>query len=64
MGGRLHWGTMVSGREPHTYKMYFPTMGVPRDCLVKGCWGRAAMRLAMRVHILHQHLRYTVIIME
>ena len=64
MRGIRYWGTMPPGGEPHTYNMDFPTMGVPRNCLIKGCWGRAAMRLAMRVHILHQHLRYTVIIME
>ena len=62
--GRCHWVISAPGGEPHTYKMGLPTAGVPRNCPVKGCWGQAAKYTAMQVHLLHQHVRYTVIILE
>ena len=64
MGSRQHWGNTALGGEPCTYKMDFPTAGVPRNCPVKGCRGWAEMRMAMRVHFFHWHVRYTVIILE
>ena len=50
MGRRRHWGTTAPGGEPCTYKMDFPTAGGARNCLVEGCRGWAAMRMAVRVH--------------
>ena len=44
--------------------MAFLTSGGPRNCLVKGCRGRAATWMEMQVPFLHDHVRYTVIILE
>ena len=63
-GGRRNWGTTVPGGEPQTYKMDFPTAGVPRNCPIKMCRVQASTRTAMQVHFLHQHVWDTVIIME
>ena len=62
--GRRHWVTMAPGGDPQTFKMDFPTAGVPRNCPVKGCQGQAATRMEMQVPFLHDHVRYTVIILE
>ena len=63
-GGRLNWGTTSPGGEPRTYNMDYPTVGGPRNCHVKGCWGRAETRTSMRVHFFHRHVQDTVIILE
>ena len=44
--------------------MSFPSKGGFRICPVKGCMGRAATRMAMRVHFLHWHVLDTVVILE
>ena len=62
--GRWHWVTSAPRREPQTYKIYFPTAGGARNCPVKGCQVWAATRTAMKVHFLHRHVRYTIIILE
>ena len=51
-------------REPHTYRMAFPTYGVPRNRPIEGCPGRVAKRTAMRAHLFHRNVRDTVIIFE
>ena len=58
------WTTLAMGEEKRTYRMAFPDKGGPRSCPVEGCPGRAAMRTAMRVHFLHRHVWYTVVILE
>ena len=62
-GGRRHWGTMDPGRDPRTYKMAFPTLGVPRNCPIKWCRGRTVTRMATRVHFIHRNFRDNVIIL-
>ena len=54
----------AGGDNPRTYRMVFPAKEVPRPCPVEGCSGRASTRTAMRVHFWHQHLKYTVVILE
>ena len=44
--------------------MAFPSKGGFRICPVKGCMGRAATRMAMRVHFLQRHVLDTVVILE
>ena len=46
------------------YKMSFPTQGGPQRCPVEGCPGALSTRTAMRVHFVHRHVQYTVVIME
>ena len=62
--GRLKWETTSPEREPKTYRMEFPTTGGTRNYPVEGCWGWTDTRTAMKVHLLHQHVRDTVIILE
>ena len=44
--------------------MYFPNRVGLRDFPVKGCRGREATRLSIRVHFLNRHIRETVVILE
>ena len=55
--------TMPPDREPQTHGMAFATAGGPGNCPVERCRGRAATRMAMGVHFLHQHVRDNVIIL-
>ena len=61
---RCIWKTLARGEETRMYRMEFPDKGGPRSCLVEGCPGRAATRIAMRVHFLHQHVLDSVVILE
>ena len=63
-GGRRNWETTAPGRKPRTYRMALLTSGGLRNFPLKGCPGRAATRMAMRVHFFHWHVRDTVIILE
>ena len=36
----------------------------PKNCPIKGCQGRAAMRTVIRVQFLHRHDRDNVVILE
>ena len=62
--GRHSWEAAPLGEEPWTYRMTFPTVGGPRNCLGECCPGRTAMRTAMWLHFLHRHVRDTVVILE
>ena len=64
MGGRQHWVTTALSREPHTYRMNFPTAGVPQNWPIEGYPRRAVKRTAMRVNLFHWHGQNTVIILE
>ena len=55
---------MATGEEPQTYCMAFLAKGGLRSCLAKGCPGLATMRTAIRVHLLHQNVLDTVVILE
>ena len=63
-GGIRNWGTTPPDGEQHTYNIAFPTSGVPRNCPIKGCRGRAETQTAMQVQFLHWHVQDTVIIPE
>ena len=52
------------GDKPRTYMMAFLTNTGPRHCPVEGCSGQAATQTDMRVHFWHQHVQYTVVILE
>ena len=62
-GGRRHWGTTAPVGETCTYRIALPTAGRLRNYPVEGCQGRAAMRMAMRVHLFHWHVRDTIIVL-
>ena len=64
MGGRWNWGTTAPGGYPRTYKMVLPTVGIPRNCPVKGCRGKAVTWTSIQVHFLQQHVRDNVVILE
>ena len=51
------------GGEPTTYRIEFPKGGT-RECPVEGCFGRAGIRTAMRLHFWRRHVRDVVIILE
>ena len=44
--------------------MHFPAKGGRRRCPVERCPGMLATRAAMRVHFVHRHVHYTVVILE
>ena len=44
--------------------MSFSEKGGPRRCPVEGCLGDLATSTAMRVHFVHRHVHYTVVILE
>ena len=56
----LVWVGTAPGKELWKYQMAFPTVGGPHNCPVGGCPGRAATRMAMRVHFIYWHVRDTV----
>ena len=56
------WAATLPGEEPRTYWIAFPTTGGPRNCLVEGCPGQTAMRMAMRVHFIQRHVQDNVVI--
>ena len=62
--GRWISKTLVTGEDPRTYCMDFLSKGDPRSCSVEGCPGQAATRTAIRVHFIHLHVLYTVVILE
>ena len=55
------WETSAMGEDPWKYRMAFLAMGGLRICPVKGCPGRAATSMAMRVHFLYRHVLDTVV---
>ena len=65
----LEWAWEISGRhtppedDPQTYWMSFLRAAVPWDCPADGCRGRVAKRSSLRVNLLQQNIRYTVIIL-
>ena len=61
---RWIWRTPDAGAGPRTFRMNFPEKGGSRSFPVEGCTGRAATRMAMRVHFLHRHVLNTVVILE
>ena len=63
-GGRRSWEDTSPGGYTRTYRMAFPTAGVPWNCPIEGCPGRAATRTVMQVHFFHRHVRDTVIILD
>ena len=58
------WRTPAAGGGPQTFRMAFLAKGGPQSCPVEGFPVQAATRTAMRVHFLHYHVLYTVVIME
>ena len=50
--------------DPQTYWMLLSTAAELRKFLVEGCRGRSEMRMAIRVHFFHRHVRDTVVILE
>ena len=59
-----NWKTLAPGEEPRTYRMAFPAKVGLQSCPVKGCPGRAATRMVMRVHFLYRNILETVVILE
>ena len=59
-----HWGTTALCGKPRTYKRNLLIAGGANNCPVEGCRGRAAIQTMMRVHVYHQNVRDTVIILE
>ena len=58
------WKTSAMGEEPWTYRMAFPSKGVPRSCLMEGCPGRAVTRTEMQVHVMNRNVLDTMVILE
>ena len=52
------------GNKPRTHRMAFPTRAGPRPYPVEGCSVRLLMRMEIRVHFWHRHVRDTVMILE
>ena len=62
--GIRSWAATTPVKEPRMYRMALPTVGGLRNCPVKGCMVRAAIRTASQVHFPHRHIRDTVSILE
>ena len=60
---RRSWEATSPGKEPRTYSIAFLAARGPQNCPVEGCLGRAATRMAIRVHFFHGHVQDTVIIL-
>ena len=56
--------TLAAEAGPQTFRMTFPSKGVPWSCPVEGCPGGAAIRTAMPVHFLYRHVLDTVVVLE
>ena len=50
--------------EPQTQQVLFLTTEGLQECPSEGCRGQAMTRTALRVHLFHLHVRYTVIILD
>ena len=62
---RWSWRTPAAGDGAWAFRMAFPAKGGPQSCPVEECPGRAATRMATRVHfLLHRHVLDTVVILE
>ena len=49
---------------PRLYRVSFPRAYGLVGCLVEGCRGQASTRTNLRIHFVHFHMRYTIIILE
>ena len=63
-GRRRQWSTPAAGIGLQIYRMSFSAKGGLRKYPVAGCPGRVATRTSMRVHFVHRHVLYTVVILE
>ena len=61
---RRSWITLAAGAGPWTFRMESLAKGSPWSCPLEGCPVRVAMRTAMQVHFLHQHVLNNVVILE
>ena len=56
--------TLVTGKEPRTYRMAFLANVGLHSYLVEGFPGQAGTKMAMQIHFLYRHVLDTVVIME
>ena len=50
--------------EPPTYSISFHLVARDVACLVVDCPGRVKSRASLRVHVVHHHVRYTIVVLE
>ena len=58
------WASTLPTPPPRLYRVSFPRASGLVGCLVEGCRGQASTRTNLRIHFVHFHMRYTIMILE